>query len=260
MAARQLKRRAPCHCGSGRRYKNCHGKKERIAPLVVDGEGGFSAMLHLDSLKVDHVEEVDSMIPEWLLLHAANFAEDATAGGGHAATMMTVLLTAAASEAIVNRLLGPLVPAQEWAKKELKTSPIEKWKELGAMIGLKNEISPGRAPLQHLAAVQDLRNEFSHFKHGRHASTVTRSLRTTFENGRIIVDVDNPGPPSENRGAGPKLEDAMSTSRARSYFDALLATLELALGSYVEDRFQIVERLRTVIAQARASRASATKA
>lgn len=254
MTVRQLGRRDPCHCGSGKRYKNCHGKTEKIAPVVMNGDDGFSAMLHLDGMKGSLVEEEQSRIPEWLFLHAANYAEDSREGGGNAATLMTVLLTGTASEALVNRLLGPLVPQEEWDSMERKGA-ITKWKALGKQLGLERELSPDRRPLQDLAAVHDLRNEMAHFKHERHSTSVTRPLLKTVTANRVVFDGATAGPPIETRGTGPNLYKALAQERGPEYFDALLRTLELALGSYQEDRFHIVERLREVIAQARAGRA-----
>jgi hypothetical protein len=253
MKGRQLGRREPCHCGSGKRYKNCHGKNgAEIPPLVLTGDdGGFQGTVRVENVRASHFEGVDSQVPEWLFRHAAHYAEKAAVEGGHSATMMTLLLTAAASEALANRLLGPLEDPKRWPDLEWKLKPLEKWKALAAKLGLSEELSLGRAPLQQLADVQQLRNELSHFKHQRHSSSVTRSVPTTISNGRIVLDMANAGPPSETHGDGPDLEAALEASKARVYFGALLDTLELVLGRYREDAFHIVDRLKAVIQQAR---------
>lgn len=257
MTGNQLSRRRPCECGSGKRFKNCCGKKGKIPPLVVRGEdGAFQGMLRIEKVSATHFEAVQSQVPEWLFLHAAHFAEEATKKASNSSTMMTIILAAAASEALVNRLLGPLEDQKTWLADEKRLQPLEKWKHLGVRLDLKDELSLGRPPLQRLAEVQRLRNELSHFKHERHSSSVTRPVPTTFANGRLVLDMANAGPPAESRGDGPDLEAALSPARAWSYFDALADTLELVLSRYQEDPFHIVERLREVIAQARAGRAA----
>lgn len=250
MTVRQLGRREPCHCGSGKRYKNCHGKAEQISPLVIKGDHGFSATLHLDAMKVSLVEELDSQIPEWLLLHAANYAKDSRSGGGNAATLMTVLLTGMSSEALVNRLLGPLVQPNEWATMERK-GVIKKWEDLANRLGVKSQLAADRRPLQDLAAVHALRNEMAHFKHERHSSSASRPLTRTVIGGRMLFS--NPGPPTRVRGSGPDLDRALAQGRGPEYFDALLRTLELTLGHYPEDRFGIVARLSKVLHHAKAA-------
>jgi hypothetical protein len=252
MALRQLNPRDPCHCGSGKRYKYCHRKADRIAPVLIQSDDGFTATLHVSNVSASRVEETDSQVPEWLFRHAAQFAEEASSADTHAATMMTLLLTAAASEALVNRLLGPLIPAQEWKAIELR-APLDKWEELAKRVGVSHKITRGKRPLQDLGTVHRLRNELSHFKHERHAVTVTRPIATSIERGRIVLDAGTAGPPDEKRGAGPDLADALAGTRARSYFGSLVETLEVLLGAYPEDRFSIVQRLREQMAAVRSA-------
>lgn len=247
MAVHTLRPRDPCHCGSGKRYKYCHQKADGVAPLVVVGDDGFSATVHVGSVNASHVEETASQVPEWLFQHAAQFADNATHDGGHAATLMTLLLTAAASEALVNRLLGPLIPEKEWKAIELGPA-LDKWEELARRVGVADHLSRGKQPLQGLATVHRLRNELSHFKHERHTVTVTRPIATSIERGRIVLDLGAAGPPEEKRGTGPDLEDVLAGLRAPAYFDSLVQTLNVVLGSYREDRFSIVKRLQSHVA------------
>jgi hypothetical protein len=65
------------------------------------------------------------------------------------------------------------------------------------------------------------------------------------------LDAGTAGPPDEKRGAGPDLEHALAGTRARSYFDSLVQTLDVLLGAYREDRFSIVQRRRDQIATVR---------
>jgi SEC-C motif-containing protein len=250
MVIRKLGRNDKCHCGSGKKYKHCHLGQDALTPVVFEGDEGFSATLHPDKMTARLVEEVDPEVPEWLFLHAASFARQATTDGTHSATMMTVLLTAAASEALVNRLLGPHVGTAEWPDIEMEP-PVEKWELLAAKLDLSNELARGRKPLQDLWAVHRLRNELSHFKHERHAVTVTRELPKEIKNGRLVFDAANPGAPLEKRGAGPDLNTALAAVKAHSYFEALVRVLESVLVVYKEDRFDIVHRLQRMIEQAR---------
>jgi hypothetical protein len=149
-------------------------------PRADRGDDGFTATFHIGNISASHVEETDSQVPEWLFRHAAKFADEASSDGSHAATMMTLLLTAAASEALANRLLGPLILAQEWKAVELRP-PLDKWEELAKRVGVADQLSRGKQPLQDLATVHRLRNELSHFKHERHTVTVTRPIATSIK-------------------------------------------------------------------------------
>ncbi len=163
--------------------------------------------------------------------------------------MMTLFLTAAASEALVNRLLGPLVPKEEWSRIE-KGRPGEKWSALASNLGVTPALAVGIPPLQGLVWVHSLRNELMHFKHERHNVSVRRELSKEVKGGKIVFDFDNPGTPVTESGEGPDLEAALDPKQAESYFGYLNETLHIALAAYEEDRFHIVQRLRAAIAQA----------
>jgi hypothetical protein len=249
MTIRKLGRNEKCHCGSGRKYKNCHLDQDGIPAIVQEMENGGTVTINVAGTTLHVVEETETQIPLWLYLHAANFAKQAAERPGHAATMMTLFLTAAASEALVNRLLGPLVPEIEWSRME-KGRPGEKWSALAAKLGVSNALAVGKRPLQGLAWVHTLRNELMHFKHERHNVSVRRELPKEIKAGKLVFDLDNPGTAMTESGEGPDLEAALDPNQAQVYFGYLNETLHLALDAYQEDRFHIVERLRAVIAQA----------
>lgn len=250
MNIRNLGRNELCHCGSGKKYKKCHLNQDGIPALVQETGDGGSFTINVAGTTLHLVEEVESQIPEWLYLHAATFAKQA-AGSGHAATMMTVFLTAAASEALVNRLLGPLVPKDEWRRVEF-AKPAEKWSALARKIGLEQKLAAGERPLQDLAKVHALRNELMHFKHERHSGTTRREVPKEIQGGRLVFDFENPGQPSTESGNGPDLAAALAPKQAQLYFGYLKESLEIVLGAYKEDRFHVVQRLRAVMAQANA--------
>lgn len=246
---RKLGRNEKCHCGSGRKYKNCHLNQDGIPAIVQELENGGTVTINVAATKLHIVEETETQIPLWLYLHAANFAKQAAERPGHAATMMTLFLTAAASEALVNRLLGPLVPKEEWSRIE-KGRPGEKWSALASKLGVSHALAVGKRPLQGLVWVHTLRNELMHFKHERHNVTVRRELSREVKGGKLVFDLENPGTPATESGDGPDLETALEPKQAQSYFGYLNETLHVALDAYEEDRFHIVQRLRAAIAHA----------
>src|SRR5262245_60209288 len=106
-------RNAPCWCGSGRKLKKCHGAVSFTASNQAVLPGGTV-------IKIDKVEARVpglKMFPLPVeLLELARWARDQAnrPGADHRATVMCVLLVAAAAEGIVNSLLEPLVTPEEW--------------------------------------------------------------------------------------------------------------------------------------------------
>src|SRR5690606_172665 len=123
----------PCPCGSGKKYKFCHHQDRSTSGYWTfsDNEG-----LILGPARVEAMPALaeDVPIPKWLLQLAQGAAKAAAKpDAGHYHGLQALLMTAMASEALVNRLLEPLVDSKKWSGSkgiERKGTP-EKWQILG---------------------------------------------------------------------------------------------------------------------------------
>src|SRR5262249_1798158 len=125
--AKKPGRNEPCLCGSGKKFKHCHEGMENLGLTGVETVGPFTVDYSTVKARAILSSSEDQRLHGWLLERAAAaFRASQMPGGDHYQVLLTVLLSAFAAEALVNRLLEPVLSADEWAKVEESEGTPEK--------------------------------------------------------------------------------------------------------------------------------------
>src|SRR5262249_48819557 len=147
----------------------------------------------------------------WLLERAAAaFRASQMPGGDHYQVLLTVLLSAFAAEALVNRLLEPVLSADEWAKVEESEGTPEKWALLYKYF--KKEADP--IALGRLKGLFKLRNDLVHLKHTD--SLILKEQQVPF--GWAMNPSAEPPGGIQDVVQDPKLRERLESSRATEYY------------------------------------------
>jgi hypothetical protein len=124
----------PCRCMSGKAYRACHLDSDLVdknRAVKVQMEGGPILSMHVDTVAAELEQVTEFPLPSWLLGQARDLAAGASGpSGGEEWTIMTVIMSAIAAEAVVNRLLEPRTPPEKWAGRkgiERKATLDRKW-------------------------------------------------------------------------------------------------------------------------------------
>lgn len=238
----------PCPCGSGKKYKFCHRKDEKTPRGYIEIGPGLYA--HDVQVAASTLRREEVPVPQWVLVQARRAAHLAAAPeAGHYEAFQTILMTAIACEAIVNRLLEPLVPVKEWESIERK-QPVEKWERLSDMLSLDPPLRRGQEPLQSLAKTIRLRNDLMHFKHRKNIREFRGTeIEAEWSGGGFHVDVPQVLSQPVQQTSKENVIDALDPALAGGHLDPLLKILNAVLDHYSEDEFRIVMSLREAISK-----------
>ncbi len=241
-------RNAPCWCGSGRKLKKCHGAVSFTASnqaVLPDG-----TVINID--KVEAVVPVMKMFPlPFDLLDLARWARDQAARreANHRATVLCVLLAAAAAEGTVNSLLEPLVPPEEWQDPSGRDIGLnwarvpKKWIKLSEKLKMRPQLDVEKQPLIGLLEVFDIRNNILHYNLRPNIEQVVVPMKATYDRGDVSItddpDVDARGLVEADFG----LQAALHPSRASGYYFAVLKVLRSVLPYCAPDPFGLIAAL-----------------
>jgi hypothetical protein len=255
---KRVGRNVLCWCKSGKKYKRCHLLLEQgVGAIEVELSGG-KVLLSDIQISASFTTETPSTMPQWLLSIAISRARYAlTPDGGDLGCLDAILYVCTAAEALVNRLLEPLVPEGDWLPKKNEKGKLtdrgiegltaeKKWKKLYSLLNIKPELSEGTDPFRSFLAVVEIRNQLIHFKHGKNIERTETPLKTTYRYGHVEADGTRP--------LGPRLviqkseiREFLGPGRARGYMESLKGMLEPVLKVYPEDRFGVVGILRSTL-------------
>lgn len=182
----------------------------------------------------------DQRLQGWLTERAAaGFRATQMPGADHYQTLLTVLLSALAAEALVNRLLEPLLSADEWSKMERDLGTPEKWMRLYDRLRL----TPKAGSMQKLRALFKLRNDLVHLKH---STTLIRKETPVPLKWALRPKGEPPKAPAEVT-ADPKLRERLEPRCAADYYGCVRDLLVGVLESYPRDPFKVDEHLRQLL-------------
>lgn len=243
-------RNAKCPCGSGKRFRKCHrGWYTGRGEFPLPGHPGVK--VRIDRVRASMVTKGASALPERLLFYARYAVQEASKPEAHEYQgVVALMLVATAGEAIVNRLLEPLMPGPDWEKFERK-QPGEKWQRLSEMIGMSPGLSKGAPPLQPYLELVRLRNDLAHFKHGKSMSTEEVEFPASWAAGMLRADLTRPLGPANVQSAEVDLHPEIEPARAKEHYAKLQALLVPVLDKHPSDEFGIVDRLKEMLTLAR---------
>lgn len=155
--------------------------------------------------------------------------------------MLALLLTVTAAEAVVNRLLEPLVPAEQWDKIE-RAGAAKKWVRLASELGIGNVIADGQDPLSAFLKLIDARNSLIHFKHRSNLQSLAAEPFDLIATKPGMVGVSELKP----LVMGP-VEDALDPKRAQLYYPAFEKLVRPALDAYETKESGVVLMLRMAL-------------
>jgi hypothetical protein len=222
---RKLSPNDKCPCGSGKKIKHCHGEPARSwQPVDVGGGFVLSAPPRVTARAVTMEEH---SLPHWLLMLARKTAEEAAKpSAGNYQALLALLMVTTAGEAIVNRLLEPLVSQREWiGTKEKKgldwKPPPAKWVELSKRLGVEPPFRLGEWPVQSFARAVEARNALVHFKHSKNL-TVSESDPIEWVLGeQPRVELAELATRPQREVQAPELGESLEPAVAAKHFDAL---------------------------------------
>jgi hypothetical protein len=241
-------RDTPCWCGSNRKLKKCHGAVTFEATnraVLPDG-----TIVNVD--RVEAVVPVMKMFPLPVdLFELARWARDqaASPGADHRATVMCVLLTAAAAEGIVNSLLEPLVPREEWQDPSGRDVGLnwarvpKKWIKLSEKLKMRPQLDVEKLPLKALLEVFDIRNKVLHYNLRPNIEEVVVPMKATYDRGHVSITDD---PMVDARAlveADFGLKAALHPGRASGYYAAVVNVLREVLPYCTPDPFGLIAAL-----------------
>lgn len=242
-------RNQPCPCGSGQKLKKCHGRIRHISHNQVHLPSGAVATVHSVQATVDMV----SVFPlPFELLKLARWAtgQALRPTADFRPTIMCVMFVAGAGEGIVNTLLEPLVPPEEWQDPERRDSglnwlrPQKKWVKLSERIGMRPNLDILKDPLKRFVDVIDVRNQLLHFNLGRNVVRSGVPAPASFNRGRVQIGQPDPAAVAALKT---ELSERLSADRALGYFNALADLLRDVLPAYGDDPFGFARYLSELI-------------
>ena len=155
--------------------------------------------------------------------------------------MLALLLTVTAGEAVVNRLLEPLVSEQDWGKLERRGSA-QKWVRLADELGLVGQIAEGNDPLAGFLKVVAARHSIVHFKHGPNLQSLTATPLEVVPGQAITVSMSELKPQVLGMA-----EDALDRTKATLYYPSLEKLVRRVLDAYEVKQPGIVLMLRNAL-------------
>jgi hypothetical protein len=233
---------ASCPCNSGKLHGQCCALVPATRYYLLKLTNG-SAYVQVHGVKATLARKTAPPIAEWMIRAAAISVEKALQPeASEYETLVALLTVATALEAVVNRLLEPLLTTSEWPKAERK-SAADKWSRLYSRVGVKPGLAPDRDPLRGFVGLVELRNTLVHFKHGKHVHgadiPVPASWSLGASGGELTVDMSKELPPLPTS----PVYEQLNPSQARSFGAVMLAMLEPVLPLYPDDEFKIVAKL-----------------
>jgi hypothetical protein len=179
------------------------------------------------------------------LLELAQWARDQAARprADHRATVLCVLLAAAAAEGIVNSPLEPLVTAEEWQDparrdKGLNWASVRlKWIKLFEKLKMRPQLDVEKPPLAGLLEVIEARNRILHYNLRPNIEEVVVPMKATYDRGHVSIS-DDPSVDARalvNADFGRKT--ALHPERARDYYFAVVKVLREVLPRCNPDPF-----------------------
>lgn len=227
--AKKLSVNAPCPCKSGKKIKKCCGEAaRRWTPVEISP--GF-VLAGPPRIEMTAVSSQDSSVPQWMLALARRAAASAEAeGASEGDALMTLLLVTTAGEAILNRILEPLVPADEWERNgrskgiEMMATP-DKWIELSKRLKLDPPFTRGTPPLQRYLKTVDARHTLVHFKHGRNVRHFESEPKRIPWDGGVHIDLSELSSMETKPVNVPEVEPVLDPKSAKEYFESLRALL-----------------------------------
>lgn len=233
---KRLGRNAPCHCGSGAKYKNCHLGEDRDN-ITVAFDNGLVATL--ESVETTWISTQTSRIPEWLLLLARDAVRRTGEPGATERTSLeAVLLVVTAGEAVLNWLLEPLVSHDEFygagGKKGMESlTTKKKWVRLSELLKMKPTLRHDAPPLQSFLDTVSVRNDVMHFKHGKNVRTSRRAaVPGVKQRGRLFIPVSAVMAAPLQEAPKENVEDKLRPERAGAYLATLVDLLQAVLPAY----------------------------
>jgi SEC-C motif len=244
-------RNQPCPCGSGQKFKRCHGAVQYLSHNQVRLPGGAVATINSVQATLDMVTVFPLPIE---LLKLARWAtgQALRPGADYRPTIMCVMFVAGAGEGIVNTLLEPLVPPEEWqdpAKRDGGLNwarPYKKWVKLSEKIGMRPNLDILKDPLKGFIDVIDVRNELLHFNLGRNVVRSGVPVPTSYNRGHVQI---GPPDPAAIAALQTQLSERLSADRALGYFHALADLLRVVLPAHEGDPFGFTAQLSQLIEQ-----------
>lgn len=246
-------RNSPCWWGSGKKMKKCHGGPIAfVGPKTAVLPGGAVLNIHSVQASVPVVKMFP--LPVDLLELARWAVEQANrSGSDHRATVMCVLFVAAAAEGILNSLLEPLVPSDEWQDPVRKDRglnwerPYKKWIKLSEKLKMRPQLDVEKSPLKELLEVFELRNQILHFTLRPNIEQVVVPKKAEYDRGHVTI-TDHPeidGCALVDADFG--LKAALHPTRAHDYYLALAKVLRNVLPRCEPDPFGFIPTLTKLV-------------
>jgi hypothetical protein len=202
--------------------------------------------------KVEAVVPVMKMFPlPFDLLDLARWARGQAnrPDANHRATVLCVLLAAAAAEGVVNSLLEPLVPPEEWQEpggrdRGLNWARVpKKWIKLSEKLKMRPQLDVEKPPLTKLLEVFEIRNQILHFNLRPNIEEVVVPMKATYDRGHVSV-TDDPSIDARALVEGDfGLKVALHPSRANGYYQAVVDVLREVLPYCSADPFGLIPAL-----------------
>jgi hypothetical protein len=240
-------RNQPCSCGSGKKYKKCCGATSSLAANQIALPGGHTMTVNQVNAWLDVRSPL--RVPE-MLLQLAQWAtgQAARPKAPQSATMMVIIMVATTGEAIVNALLEPLVPEEEWEGRAKnkgleRQSPAVKWARLSTELGLSPTLDRTISPLKEFLEIVNIRHELIHFKHGKNVRRGAIPLPTAQEGLRATISA--PAPWQEpNVYRDTRLLEKLGPENAAGYYAALENLVRPLLDHVKGDPYDTASNLR----------------